>query len=263
EKVASELRKHPNITADMGQVLFEDTTTMTADTPWQYHLHTLTNNRWVSTDVEVEAGAGIVPYKYKKNSVVNAVQWAAGLELALMLDPWQIFLTTDSPNGGPFFMYPEVVKWLTSEDARRDVIKTLPSSFRKRTFLEGIHRELSLSEIIIMMSAGPAKALGFANKGHLGAGADADIAIYKKRSSVADTMGSVYMLFKNGELVVDKGKIVSGERLGRFIRVDTGVEDKMLDDKVMKMFSEYYSVNFSNYVVEDVYFKNEEVIRCE
>ncbi len=262
EEVAAELRDHPKITADMGQVLFEDTTTMTADTPWQYKLHMLTGNRWVSTDVEVEAGSGIVPYRYKRSSIVNAVQWATGLELALMLSPWQIFLTTDSPNGGPFFMYPEVIRWLTSEDARQDVISSLPSSFKRRTILGDIHRELSLEEIIVMMSSGPAKALGLKNRGHLGIGADADIAIYKERGSVADTLSRVHMLFKSGELVVDDGKIVSGELVGKLFVVDTGVDDEVLGDKVARMFDEFYSVSFSNYRVEDVYLRNREVVCC-
>ncbi|MEM4727140.1 MAG: formylmethanofuran dehydrogenase subunit A, partial [Candidatus Bathyarchaeia archaeon] len=53
---ASELAKyinsHSHVTADLGQVLFEDTTTMTADGPWQYVLHRLSGNKWVNHDVE-------------------------------------------------------------------------------------------------------------------------------------------------------------------------------------------------------------------
>jgi formylmethanofuran dehydrogenase subunit A len=51
--------------------------------------------------------AGIVPYKYKKRSYVNTIQWAIGLEVALLTgDPWRVIPTTDHPNAGPFKDYP-------------------------------------------------------------------------------------------------------------------------------------------------------------
>lgn len=38
---------------------------MTGDGPWQFRLHGLTGNKWVNSDVEMEAGAGVVLYIYK------------------------------------------------------------------------------------------------------------------------------------------------------------------------------------------------------
>ena len=46
----------------------------------------------------------------QRPSLVNAVQWAVGLELLLLIDdPWRVFLTTDHPNGGGFWRYPEII----------------------------------------------------------------------------------------------------------------------------------------------------------
>ena len=147
----------------MGQVIFTDTTTMTADGPFEFSLYELGgHNKWVNSDVETETSGGIIPFHYKKNSPVNALQWSIGLEIALLIkDPWKIFMTTDHPNGGPFFDYPRVLAWLYSKKAREATLKTVPQeSAKKKSLLPSIDRELSLYEIAIMTRAGTAKALG-------------------------------------------------------------------------------------------------------
>jgi len=89
-ELAAYVNEHKNVTVDMGQVVFGPVTTMTADGPWQRRLHQLTGHKWFNADVEMETGAGVVPYKFSKRNAVNAVQWATGLELALLVeDPWR------------------------------------------------------------------------------------------------------------------------------------------------------------------------------
>ena len=52
----------------------------------------------------------------------NAMQWAIGLELFLLIDdPWRVFFTTDHPNGAPFTTYPEIFALLMDRDAARRV----------------------------------------------------------------------------------------------------------------------------------------------
>ena len=93
--------------------------TITADGPWQHLLYQLTGRKWGNLDVENETGCGIVPYTYRPSNLVNAVQWAVGLELLLLIDdPWRIFLTTDHPNGGCFWRYPEIIHLLMNADFR-------------------------------------------------------------------------------------------------------------------------------------------------
>ena len=66
-----------------------------------WHAHP---KKWVIMDIECDAGCGVVPFKYRDKNFVNALQWAIGLELFLLVDdPWRIFLTTDHPNGAPIY----------------------------------------------------------------------------------------------------------------------------------------------------------------
>jgi formylmethanofuran dehydrogenase subunit A len=65
--------------------------TITADGPWQHLLYELTGRKWGNLDVENETGCGIVPYVYSDHRLVNAIQWAVGLELLLLIDdPWRV-----------------------------------------------------------------------------------------------------------------------------------------------------------------------------
>ncbi|MFA6332027.1 MAG: formylmethanofuran dehydrogenase subunit A, partial [Methanoregula sp.] len=109
KEVMDYVNKQKNLTIDLGCVTLDETTTMTADGPFEHHLHGLNHLKWTNVDVEMETAAGIVPYIYDKNVTPNAVQWATGLELALYAkDLNRTFLTTDHPNAGPFTRYPRV-----------------------------------------------------------------------------------------------------------------------------------------------------------
>jgi formylmethanofuran dehydrogenase subunit A len=165
-QVADYFNAHPGFTTDAGAILFGNAMTITADGPWQHLLHELTGKKWGNIDVENETGCGIVPYVYKRSSLVNAIQWAVGLELLLLIrDPWRIFLTTDHPNGAGFWRYPELVQLLMDRDYRRERLKALPAKAQKRIVLGDLDREYTLSEIVTITSAGPARALGLAQKG--------------------------------------------------------------------------------------------------
>src|SRR5262245_16825913 len=105
-RLAEYFNTQSNLTTDAGAILFGDAVTITADGPWQHLLYQLTGRKWGNLDVENETGCGIVPYTYKGSNLVNAVQWAVGLELLLLIkDPWRIYLTTDHPNGACFWRY--------------------------------------------------------------------------------------------------------------------------------------------------------------
>src|SRR5258708_35307744 len=106
-RLAEYFNAHPNLTADVGQVLFGETASMTGDGPLGYFLHKVYGRKWFSCDTEQEAGCGIVPITYKDKSRVHALQWAIGLEWYLLAeDPWRVAMSTDHPNGGPFLWNP-------------------------------------------------------------------------------------------------------------------------------------------------------------
>ena len=190
EEIAKYVNNRSHVTLDMGQVIFTDTTTMTADGPFQYTLYELSGNKWVNHDVETETSSGIVPFHYRRKSYVHAVQWTIGLELALLIkDTWKIYMTTDHPNGGPFTSYPRIIAWLMSSQARKETLKKVNPRARSKSLLPTIDRELDFYEIAIMTRVGQAKALGLKEKGHLGVGADADVAIYKINPELTDPSG--------------------------------------------------------------------------
>ena len=154
EEISNYMNNHSHMTMDMGQLIFSDTTTMTADGPFEYTLYELSGHKWVNSDVETETSGGIIPFHYKKKNVVNAIQWSIGLEIALMIkDPWKIFMTTDHPNGGPFFAYPKILAWLTSKKARMATLKNCHKKAQKRSLLPTLDRELSLYELATCASS--------------------------------------------------------------------------------------------------------------
>jgi len=266
EEISRYVNSHSHVTMDMGQVIFSDTTTMTADGPFQFGLQELTGNKWVNHDVETETSAGIVPFRYRRKSFVHATQWSIGLELALLIkDPWKIFMTTDHPNAGPFVHYPRIIAWLMSRKAREATMKRINPRARSKSLLCSITRELGFNEIAVVTRAGQAKALGLQNKGHLGVGADADIAIYNVNPQATDPSikyRTVRRAFKHaaytvkgGEIVVKNDEIVKQvEGATVWLDVQTSEPAEITDDMKRK-FREYWTVEYENYPVTEHYLK--------
>ena len=248
-QVADYFNAHPNLTADAGAVLFGNAVTITADGPWQHLLYQLTGRKWGNLDVENETGCGIVPYTYKGSNLVNAVQWAVGLELLLLInDPWRIFLTTDHPNGACFWRYPEIIHLLMNADLRREKVKALPAKAQGRIVLGDLDRQYSLYEIAIITSAGPARALGLKNKGQLGVGADADITIYNQNPDGEHMFRYPRYVIKAGEIVVEEGDIKNTHE-GREFVVQPAYDPK-IEEFLKPVFQQQYTMSFENYPVE-------------
>ena len=265
-EIAKYINTHSHITFDMGQIIFTDTTTMTADGPFEYTLYQLSGNKWVNSDVETETSGGIIPFHYKRNNVVNATQWSIALELALLVDdPWKMSMTTDHPNGGPFTAYPKIIAWLISKKARMATLAKCHKKAQKRSLLPSIKRELSLYDLAIVTRAGQAKILGLRNKGHLGVGADADVAIYnlnpekldiaRKYKTVRRAFSDAAYTIKDGKVVVKDGEIlqhVDGRTI--WLEVET-TEQVKVDEEMKRRFKEYWTVEYENYPVTDHYIK--------
>ncbi|HEY1377658.1 MAG TPA: formylmethanofuran dehydrogenase subunit A [Gemmataceae bacterium] len=260
-KIAEEFNARENLTTDAGAVLFGNTVTITADGPWQHLLYKLTGRKWGNMDVENETGCGIVPYVYKEKNLVNAVQWAVGLELLLLInDPWRVYLTTDHPNGAAFWRYPEIIHLLMSADLRKEQLKKLTPKALKRIILPELDREYTLYEIAIITSAGPARALGLPQKGHLGVGADADIAVFNDSDDVARMFAYPRYVLKGGEVVIEEGEIrqvVEGK--GLLVRP---TYDEDVETFIRPLFQKYYTMSFDNYPVEMERIEHPEVRQC-
>ncbi len=247
-EMAEYINAHPNVTVDVGQIVFGDATTITADGPWQYRLHRMTGNKWYNSDIEVETGSGIVPYTYREKNYVNALQWAIGLETFLLIeDPWRVFLSTDHPNAGPFLYYPWIIRLLMDAGFRDEMVRRVHKRVRSRTMLPHLRREYSLSEIAIITRAGPARALGLPDKGHLGPGADADVVLYADDRDREAMFERPVLVLKDGEIVVRDGEVVQSVP-GKTIFADVQAGDDPTES-LRAPFKNYYTVEIENFPI--------------
>jgi formylmethanofuran dehydrogenase subunit A len=250
--LAEYVNTHPNITVDVGQVMFGETTSMTGDGPLGYYLHRVTGRKWFNGETEFEAGCGIVPITYRDKSLVHALQWAIGLEWFLLVkNPWQVAMSTDHPNGAAFLSYPEIVALLMSRDCRREFLKSLPERVKERCLLPDLDREYTLNEIAIVTRAGPARMLGLKHKGQLGIGADADVTVYTPNADRGKMFELPRFVFKAGERIVDRGEI-RHVPYGPTIWTNPAF-DPDIERHLRPWFDEHYSVNFANFAVTDDY----------
>jgi formylmethanofuran dehydrogenase subunit A len=251
-KVIEYVNAHPEVSTDVGQVMFGTGMTITADAPVEYMLHKSSGRRWTNIDIELETGCGIVPLTYKDKAAVSALQWAIGLELFLLsADPWRVVLSTDSPNGGSFLSYPELIQLLMDRSYRDAQLKQVnPKLLAGGALADGLPREYTLNEIAIITRAGPARLLGLRQKGHLGAGADADVTIYSRDSDIAKMFSTPRYVIKDGAVIVEEGQLRRAPA-GRRLRVAPGYDDAVLRD-VRRHFDAYSSVAFDNYPVRDL-----------
>jgi formylmethanofuran dehydrogenase subunit A len=260
-ELADYVNKNANVSVDVGQVLFGETTSMTGDGPLGYYLHNVYGTKWFSADTEMECGCGIAPIKYRDKSMVHAWQWAIGLEWYLLVeDPWRVVMSTDHPNGGSFLAYPQIVRLLMDRAFRDDIFNRVHPQVREQSLLRDLKREYTLNEICIITRAGPARILGLANKGHLGPGADADITIYTPHEDKQRMFELPKYVIKSGQILVEDGEIretVIGKTL--HVRPDY---DPAAEGGIRDWFEQYYSVNFRNYPVTDEYLHRPECIPC-
>jgi formylmethanofuran dehydrogenase subunit A len=249
--LAEYLGAHPEFSADVGQVMFGSATTMTADAPVSERLRDITGGKWVNADTEVETGCGIVPFMYREKNYVHALQWGIGLELFLLSrDPWRLVLSTDHPNGGSFLSYPRLIRLLMDRDFRNEQLRRANQrAIRRTVLLDDLDREYTLEEIAIVTRAGPARLLGLRDKGHLGAGADADVTIYDDRADREEMFATPRYVIKGGRVVVRDGELVEA-LAGDLLRV-AAPYDPAVEEVLRARFEERYTVQFESYPVRE------------
>ncbi len=250
QQIIEYINSHPNVTTDVGQVMFGKAVATTADAPLTWMLRNVQKAKWVNADTECESGCGIMPFSYQEHVYTHALQWAIGLELFLLSeDPWRVVLSTDHPNGGSFMNYPKLIHLLMDSNFRAEEIKRLHPKIRQTTGLANIKREYTLQEIAIITRAGPARILGMRNKGHLGAGADADITVYTEDTDREKMFNAPRYVFKDGHAII-KDHEFSRDYYGRLLHVEPSY-DKKIEDAIRPFFDDYYTVRFNNYAIQD------------
>ncbi len=250
-RIAEAVNANPHVSLDVGQIMFGQTVTASGDTMAQYRNHVLAHpKKWICMDIECDGGCGLVPFRYRDQNFVNALQWAIGLELFLLVrDPWRIFLTTDHPNGAPFAVYPHLIRLLMDKSFRDDMLKTIHPAAAAASTLASLTREYSLEEIAIITRAGPGRILGLADRGHLGPGAAADITVYTEQADKAAMFATPDYVFKDGRVVVRDGKltqIVWGATHVGAPEYDPAIETRLADH-----FERFMTVRMGNFRVSD------------
>lgn len=250
-EIAEGINNNKHITADVGQILFGQTVTASGDNMMQ-HLNAKHANpkKSVIMDIECDGGCGVVPFKYRDENFVNALQWAIGLEIFLSVeDPWRIFLTTDHPNGAPFTSYPHLIRLLMDRSFRNEAFAKLNLDAQAMSNLNAIDREYSLYEIATMTRAGAAKLIGLHDRGHLGVGAGADITVYTEQDDKEAMFTKPDYVFKDGQLVVKNGtvvKVVWGKTHTAKPDFDKSVEKGLKD-----YFDQYHTIQLDNFKISD------------
>ena len=251
---------HPNISADVGAVMFGRSTSMTADAPLAYMLRRFGGGKWVNADTEHESGCGIVPFTYQDRVYTNALQWAIGLELFLLSDdPWRMVFSTDHPNGGSFMSYPRLIRLLMDREYRKEQMAKVNQQAIDNSGLRDCQsREYSLSEIAIITRAAPAKLLGLSDKGHLGVGADADVTIYEDRENKEEMFSAPRYVIKDGELIIEDHEFRT-DHAGRILHVAPEY-DPAIERVIEPFFDDYYTIRFANYPVADRYIPHHQTV---
>ena len=238
-KLAEAINQTKTITIDVGQAMFGQTVTISSDVLRQFSAREQASpKKYVIVDGDGNGG-GVMPYNYKSGAFANAVQFAVGLELFLLIeDPWRCFFTTDHPNGAPFTAYPDLFALLMSRDVRAQWLAKLPAEALAVTTLSGISREYSWTEIATMTRAAPAKLLGLRDRGHLAVGGRADVAVYRPGADLAATFRSATRVWKDGDCVVKDGELTH-YRFGRALRVAPEPDAAMV-----RRVSDYYDARY-------------------
>ncbi|AEF99112.1 formylmethanofuran dehydrogenase subunit A [Methylomonas methanica] len=250
-QIAEAINRNKNITADVGQILFGQTVTASGDNMRQHANHKFASpNKWVCMDIECDAGCGVVPFKYRDQNFVNALQWAIGLEIFLLVDdPWRIFLTTDHPNGAPFTSYPHLIRLLMDRSFRNDMLATIHPEAQKMTTLASIDREYTFNEIAIMTRAGAARIIGLKDRGALSAGNWADITVYTENADRQAMFTKPDYVFKDGELVVQNGQVVKVTwGTTHIVKPDY---DLSIEKDLQAYFDRYLTMKLGNFKISD------------
>jgi formylmethanofuran dehydrogenase subunit A len=248
-QLAEVVNANKNVSIDVGQIMFGQTVTASGDTMRQHAQSGLADPRkWIGADIECEAGCGVVPFRYREQSYVNALQWVIGLEIFLLVDdPWRVVLTTDHPNGGPFTSYPHLIRLLMDRSFRAEQLAKLHPEVADQAALRSITRELTLYEIAIMTRAGPARLLGLRDRGHLGAGAAADIAVYRENADREAMFATPEYVFKDGVLVSRAGRVTAAPVGGtHFVAPDY---DRGIEQRLRRHLAAQGSVNFDHIAI--------------
>lgn len=126
--------------------------------------------------------------------------------------------------------------------------------------LPDLDREYTLGEIATITSAGPARTLGLAQKGHLGVGADADVAIFNDNKNPMEMFSYPRFVLKAGHVIIEEGEIRNSIEGSQFATKPD--YDPAIEDYLRPLFQQHYTMSFENYPVAESCVHGLEVHAC-
>ena len=98
------------------------------------------------------------------------------------------------------------------------------------------------------------------DKGHLGIGADADVAIYREGRNKSRMFAKADHVLKDGKVVFRDEQTLEGVAGKRFIVAPDG--PRALAPDLVEDFKNYYTVQLSNFAVQEEYLLRPQEIPC-
>jgi formylmethanofuran dehydrogenase subunit A len=153
--------------------------------------------KFMSMDIGLEQPLLFSEVNEKREGNNKSLRFA--LDALAYLPSSSISFSTDSPSGCLFSSYPKLFAWLLSRRNRKELVGESDA-------------EYSLYELAEITRTNSARQLGLENKGHLGIGADADIAIYDMDENtdgreLEKRLGNCSFLLKGGEAIIREGEL--------------------------------------------------------
>jgi len=100
-----------------------------------------------------------------------------------------------------------------------------------------------------MSRAAPARSLGLTDRGHLGAGAAADIVVYRDDADREAMFAKPEYVFKDGQLIVRDGKVVNV--VNGALHAVKPEYDKGIEKPLKEYFDRYMTVRMENVRLSD------------
>ncbi|MHA2061562.1 MAG: formylmethanofuran dehydrogenase subunit A [Candidatus Sifarchaeia archaeon] len=278
QTIVDYLNTNEQIELDIGQITFHASTAVFPDGAYAHYLAKMADTQWISQNIELQGSFGSVNLRFAPEQYIDGIKWTIGLEIALKtINPWQVQLSTDHPNMGLLIDYPKVISWLASKPARDEILVMLHTDVQNDAILPYIEREYTLFEIAIITRASQAKSLGIdKQRGHLGIGALADLAVYDFDPEANDPSKEYKLLekaFSHAEYVIKSGNPIVKKKLinpNLFTGSTLWVESKVNEDLVKKTLENletklerYSSINTTNLYVDSSYIKNSEKLMIQ
>ena len=137
-------------------------------------------------------------------------------------------------------------------DFRNSEIDKININAKEIGNLKSIKRTYNLYEIVIMTRAAPARILGLKDRGSLKPGSVADISIYDPNKSIDDMFRAAEYVFKNGNEIVKKGKVLTHMKTAT--KCLNLKYDPKIHKKIKSWFNNYYSLSLDEFEVDESFF---------